>query len=96
MVRYQARYTICNNVIVRDLLLEIKASSDGEPYRLIATGVRPIGGSVLFSPSEPVPSELLRALNRYLDEFDPGVGTWSHTVGRTTYQVAFTLAPSNQ
>ena len=56
---------------MRDLLLELKASSHGEPFRLVATGVRPIGGSALFSTLEPLPQELLRELNRYLEEFDP-------------------------
>ena len=40
---------------MRDLLLELKASSHGEPFRLVATGVRPIGGSALFSTLTPLP-----------------------------------------
>jgi hypothetical protein len=76
-----------------DLLLELKASSNGEPFRLFATGVRPIGGITLFSTLEPLPQELLQALNRYLEEFDPSIGTWNYTVGQTAYQVNFTPAP---
>ena len=75
---------------MRDLLLELNASTHGEPFRLVATGVRPVGGSAQFSTAKPLPPELLRALNHYLDEFDPSVGTWNHTIGLTAYEVNFT------
>ena len=78
---------------MRDLLLELKASSHGEPFRLVATGVRSIGGSAQFSTFAPLPQELLRALNRYLEEFDPNIGSWNYTIGLTAYEVNFTLAP---
>ena len=55
---------------MRDLLLELKASTHGEPFRLVATGVSPFGGSAQFSTAKPLPQELLRALNYYLDEID--------------------------
>ena len=41
---------------MRDLLLELKASSHGEPFRLVATGVRPIGGTALFSTLDTTPA----------------------------------------
>jgi hypothetical protein len=75
---------------MRDLLLELKASTHGETFRLVATGVRPIGGSAQFSTAKPLPQELVRALNRYLEEIDSSVGTWSHTIGLITYEVNFT------
>src|SRR5580704_17464703 len=68
---------------MRDLLLELKASTNGEPFRLVATGVRPMGGGTKFSTAKPLPQELLRALNHNLDEFDPSVGTWNHTCMKT-------------
>jgi hypothetical protein len=54
------------------------------------TGIRPIGGGALLSSTEPLPSELVGKLNKYLEKFDPsGPGTWHHTIGEITYQVAF-------
>jgi hypothetical protein len=53
-----------------DLLLELKASTYGEPFRLVATGVKPIGGNAQFSTTGPLPQELLRALSHYFEEFE--------------------------
>ena len=75
---------------MRDLLLELKASTYGEPCRLVATGVKPIGGSAQFSTAGPLPQELLRALNHFFEEFNPSVGTWNYTIGLVAYEVNFT------
>jgi hypothetical protein len=81
---------------MHDLQLEIRVSVGGEPYRTIATGIRPVGGNAFFpSTSEPLPSELLEAFNRYLGEFDLTVGTWNYQIGNTTYKVLFTSASTN-
>jgi hypothetical protein len=81
---------------MRDLLLEIRISR-GEPWRNIATGVWPAGGSlILGQPTEHLPPELITALNRHQDEFGPTVGTWNYTVGDANYQVAFSHYDSNE
>jgi hypothetical protein len=72
-----------------DLLLEIRISR-GEPWRSIATGVWPAGGSLLLrQPTEPLPPRLITALNRHLDEFEPTIGTWIFTLDDANYQVVF-------
>ena len=76
---------------MRNLQLQVSASTSGTPYQIIATGIRPVGGSAFFS-GEPIPWELLTALNRYLQEFNPTIGQWDYTVGDTTYRVAFSPA----
>lgn len=79
-----------------DLLLEIRISR-GEPWRSIATGVWPAGGSLtLGQPAEHLPPELITALNRHLDEFELTIGTWNYTVGDANYQVAFSHYDSNE
>ena len=81
---------------MRDLLLEIRISR-GEPWRNIATGVWPAGGSlILGQPTENLPPELITALNRHLDEFEPTIGIWNYTVGDANYQVAFSHYDSNE
>ena len=74
-----------------DLLLKIRISR-GEPWRIIATGVWPAGGSLtLGDPTEHLPPELITALNRHQLEFEPIIGTWNYTVGDANYQVAFSF-----
>jgi hypothetical protein len=78
-----------------DLLLEIRISR-GEPWRSIAAGVWPAGGRILLGePTEPLPPELIAALNRHPDEFEPTIGTWIYTVGDANYQVVFSHYKSN-
>ena len=72
-----------------DLLLEIRISR-GEPWRSIATGVWPAGGTLLLrQPAEPLPTGLVTALNRHLDVFGLPIGKWHYTVGDASYQVVF-------
>ena len=74
---------------MRDPLLEIRISR-GELRRNIATDVWPAGGSlILGQPTEHLPPELITALDRHLDEFEPIIGTWNYTVGDADYQVAY-------
>ena len=78
-----------------DLLFEIRISR-GEPWRSIATGVWPATGRLqLKQPTEPLPPELITALNRHPDEFEPAIGTWIYTVGDANYQVVFSRYNSN-
>ena len=78
-----------------DLLLEIRISR-GEPWRSIATGVWPAGGTLLLSqPTEPLPPTLATALDRHRDQFGPAIGTWNYTVGDANYQVVFSHYKSN-
>jgi hypothetical protein len=81
---------------MRDLLLEIRISR-GQPWRNIATGVWPAGGSLrLGEPTELLPPELITALNCHQDVFGPRTGTWNYTVGDAHYQVVFSLYDSNE
>ena len=67
-------------------------TSRGEPWRNIAAGVWPAGGSlILGNPTEHLPPELTAALNRHRDEFEPTIGTWNYIVGDANYQVAFSF-----
>ena len=78
-----------------DLLLEIRISR-GEPWRSIATGIWPAGGSLLLSEStEPLPPRLIASLHHHQDEFGPTIGIWNYTVGDANYQVVFSRYVSN-
>ena len=81
---------------MRDILLEIRISR-GEPWRNIATGVWPAGGSlILGQPIERLPPELITALYRHQEEFGPTIGIWNYTVGDANYQVAFSHYDANE
>jgi hypothetical protein len=83
----------CVNLMVQmeELRLKVKAAVGSEPLRTVALGVRHPDGSMTFTPtSEPLPDELLESLSRYFGEFGLSVGTWSHRIGDTNYQVEFT------
>ncbi len=54
-------------------------------YRCLACWWKPYTGQ----PTEHLPPELITALNRHLDEFEPIIGTWNYTVGDANYRVAF-------
>ena len=81
--------------MVGDLRLRVEASTGGDSYRSVAIGVRHADGTVGFSLARkgesPAP-ELLDALHRHLEEFQPSVGTWYHKVVDTDYRVSFTRA----
>jgi hypothetical protein len=73
------------------LLIRIKASKNGEPYRDIAKGTRNRDGRIeLPEGSEDVPRELLDAFHRYLEETQLSYGTWDHRVADVRYQIGFT------
>jgi hypothetical protein len=81
---------------MRDLLLEIRISR-GEPWRNIATGVWPNGGSLILGQlTEDLPPELITALNRHQNVFGPTIGTWNYTIGDANYQVVFSGYDSNE
>ncbi len=81
---------------MRDILLEIGISR-GEPWRNIATGVWPAGGSlILGQPTEPLPPELITALNRHQDVFGPTIGIWNYTVRDANYRVVFSHYDPNK
>ena len=77
---------------MREIEFQVRASTRGEAYRIIATGIRPEGGGVLLSPSEAVPSDLTEAFNRFLTEFPLSIGTWDHKIGDTNYKIDFRFA----
>ena len=43
---------------------------------------------------DSLPMEMLRALDRYVEEFRTSVGTWQYRIGSTNYRVSFTLTQS--
>jgi hypothetical protein len=81
--------------MVGDLRLKIEASTGGQPYRPVATGIRQANGSIDFraGSGELMPQEMLAALQRHLDEFQPSVGSWNYKVGDTDYRAFFTRTP---
>lgn len=78
-----------------DLHLEVRKSRAGEPAHIIATGIRPAGGSALFS-GEPLPDRFIREFGKYLDDLDPHeAGYWKIEIGDASYQVAFQPGSTN-
>jgi hypothetical protein len=69
----------------------VKTSTSGSDYKIVAKGSRSDGGTLQFTEvMEPMPDEFVAAFHRYVDEFDPSIGTWNYAVGGANYQAAFT------
>ena len=75
---------------MQPLKVKVKASTDGEPYREIATGTYANGSFEFPSATEPVPEEIMKELHRFFKDFGASVGTHNYKVGKTSYQVSFT------
>ena len=76
---------------MQPLKIKVKASTDGEAYREIATGTYENGTFNFPPPSEHVPEELMNQLHRHFKEFGATVGiTQNYTEGKTLYQASFT------
>jgi hypothetical protein len=69
--------------------LKVKASTGGGPFEVIATGRRHANGTIDFPTATPIPTEILDALNRQLNELGQPQGTLKRTVGNTTYEIHF-------
>ncbi len=74
---------------VPDLRLQMKASTGGEPYQIIASGtIR--GGELKMSRS--LRAEFEKRMIEHFDNNPPtSDGTWQISIGETTYQVAYWL-----
>jgi hypothetical protein len=77
--------------MMQTLKLKIEASTNDEPYRAIADGTRDPNGRIEFATAnEMVPHGMLEAFDRYLNEVQLTVGTWTYKSGDNNYKVSFT------
>ena len=82
---------------MQSLRLRIDASTAGKPLRPVAIGIWHDNGVAEFpsvADDEELPSELLQALDKYLETFHPTNGSWTHKIGDTEYSVTFEQHPT--
>lgn len=71
---------------------EVRASTGGAPYELVATGRRYADGVIVFpnaTEAHPIPTEVLGVLNRELRKLGRPIGSVKRTVGKTAYEISF-------